>query len=114
MVNDMQEKFLPIGSVVLLKNADKKVMITALCSIALDKKEIYDYSAVIYPEGVIDNKDTLLFNHDQIKEIYSVGYMDEDCSKYLEYIKIINEKLREQIKNNLFDFSKNINDIEIL
>ena len=41
-------KFLPLGAVVLLKNATKRVMITGFCSIRKDDpndKKIYDYIA---------------------------------------------------------------------
>ena len=40
----MKEKYLPIGSVVILKGATKKVMITGFFSIAdQDQQVVYDY-----------------------------------------------------------------------
>ena len=35
----MRDKYLPIGSVVLLKGGTKKVMITGFCSIAEENQE---------------------------------------------------------------------------
>ena len=49
----MKEKFLPIGTVVLLKDATKKVMITSYLIFAKgdqEEKNMYDYGGCPYPE----------------------------------------------------------------
>ena len=75
----MREKFLPIGSVVLLKGGTKKAMITGFCSIAEeDKTKVYDYSGCVYPEGYLNSNQICLFDHDQIEEIFFIGYEDEE------------------------------------
>ena len=51
-----EEKYLPIGTVVLLKGAEKRVMITGFCATELkesDETKTWDYSGCIYPEGFI-------------------------------------------------------------
>ena len=79
MSNEIGEKFLPIGTVVLLKNGTKRIMINGFCALSEDdKNNIYDYSGVLFPEGVLKHDQTLLFNHEQIEKIYSVGYQDEE------------------------------------
>ena len=51
-----QEKFLPIGSVVILEGGTKKIMITGFCSISeMDRTQVYDYSGCIYPEGYLSS-----------------------------------------------------------
>lgn len=81
-------KFLPIGSVVMLKKAYKKLMIVGYTPVNLDKKDkIYDYLGCIYPEGMIVTDYNIMFNHNDIDVIYAVGMMDEDAKKFLEEIK---------------------------
>lgn len=89
----MNKKFLPIGTVVILKNATKKIMITGFLTITNDK--IYDYSGCLYPEGIISNKQAFVFNHEQIERIYHLGLIDEEE-------KVFKNKLNElEITNQL-------------
>ena len=45
------EKFLPIGTVVMLKGGKKRVMVTGFCvSPDEDKNKVYDYSGYKHPE----------------------------------------------------------------
>jgi len=63
----MSEKFLPIGTVVLLKGAEKRIMITGFCTYVDDEqKTMYDYCGCLYPEGVLASDQVAIFNHDQI------------------------------------------------
>ena len=76
-MNEKYKKYLPIGSVVLLKNAKKRLMITGFY-IKTENDERYDYSGCLYPEGVISSSQTAVFNHDQIETIYAIGYSDDE------------------------------------
>ena len=52
----MEEKLLPIGSVVKLKNGQKRLMITGFLQMEQDEKgqkNIWDYSGCLYPEGML-------------------------------------------------------------
>lgn len=78
----MEEKFkryLPIGSVVLMKDATKRVMITgyAVRSAQFGEK-IFDYIGCLYPEGVIAHDKNLLFDHRDIQQIFALGYSDDE------------------------------------
>ena len=78
----MKEKFLPIGTVVLLKGATKKVMITSYLIFAKgqdEEKKIYDYGGCPYPEGIIESNYAIGFDHEKIEEVVHLGYSDEDC-----------------------------------
>lgn len=76
---NMEEKFLPVGTVVLLQNGTKRVMINGFCSIdSEDPNTVYDYSGVLYPEGSLSSDQTLLFNHDQIVRIDHMGLIDDE------------------------------------
>lgn len=90
MNNSNYEKFLPIGSIVLLKGGTKKAMVTGFCSVAAeDKTKIYDYTGCIYPEGYLDFDQVCLFDHDQIEKVYHLGYIDEEEKNFKEELKEI-------------------------
>lgn len=75
----MMEKFLPIGTVILMKNATKTLMITGYCSSVpeqLDK--VYDYVGCLFPEGNLAGDDVALFNHDQIGTIVHMGLNNQE------------------------------------
>lgn len=78
------EKYLPIGSVVLLKNATKRIMIYGRKQIQVGTDIEWDYIACLYPEGNINEEFMYLFNHDQIDKIYSLGYQDDEEFKFVE------------------------------
>lgn len=85
MNNEIGEKFLPLGTVVILKGATKRLMITGFCSMAANEgegAEMYDYSGCMYPEGFISSEQTALFNHSQIDKVYHIGYVDDEEKQF--------------------------------
>ena len=77
------EKYLPIGTVVMLKGGTKRAMIIGFCAISGENNtKTFDYSGCLYPEGMISSDKTLLFNHDQIDKIYFLGLSDEEEKKF--------------------------------
>lgn len=82
------EKLLPIGSVVLLKNSTKKIMIIGYCQKEIGAEEtIWDYCACVYPEGYLGADKTFLFNRDQIERVYFLGMQDEEQMKFVSYVE---------------------------
>lgn len=91
------EKYLPIGTVVMLKNGKKRVMITGFCSVdKADKKKIYDYNGCMYPEGMIDSNQICLFNHEQIEKIYHIGLRDNEEKEFKEKLNSILTKIEQK------------------
>lgn len=91
-MNNIEEKYLPIGSVVKLLNVNKKIMITGFLSSDInDNSKSYDYTGCIYPEGILDSKKLILFNHDQIENIIYIGYKSDEESKFKEFLKTQNK-----------------------
>ncbi len=89
-MNNVGEKYLPIGTVVMLKGGSKRVMITGFCSIAAeDESKMYDYSGCMYPEGFLSSDETALFNHDQIDKIYHMGLIDDEENKFKVALKTL-------------------------
>lgn len=79
---EIPEKFLPIGTVVMLNGGTKRVMITGFCAkSAEDLKKVWDYSGCLYPEGVLSPTETALFNHTQIAKIFHMGLADDQEEK---------------------------------
>ena len=80
------KNLLPLGSIVLLENGEKRIMIYGRRQKAIVNDEEYDYVACLYPEGNISEEFTYLFNHSDIKEVIHTGYTDEEDAAFLEYL----------------------------
>ena len=68
--------FLPIGSVVLLKETEKRLMIIGRVQVCDGKA--YKYSGVLYPEGYLGSDKLFLFNEDDIEVLYYMGMQDPE------------------------------------
>ena len=90
-MKEIKEKYLPIGSVVILKGATKRLMISGFCAIDnSNTNKIWDYSGCIYPEGFINSNQICLFDHEQIEKIYHIG--------------LLNDAEEKEFKTNLKEF----------
>lgn len=103
-MNGIGEKFLPVGTVVLLKGAEKRLAITGFCAIDASDAEdnqTYDYVGVIFPEGSLSSDENILFNHDQIDKVFHLGLVDDEQKEFNNnLIKLINEGALEQEKTS--------------
>lgn len=76
---------LPIGSIVTLKNGNRKMMI--ICRLPLYDNNgtvgYFDYGACVYPVGQT-NQQTFFFNEEDIEEVKFMGFIDEDEERFLE------------------------------
>lgn len=73
-VSEGLQKYMPIGSVISLSDSDELLMIIGFNYNYNDK--IYDYIGCCYPYGLCNSHQTKIFNHEQIKKIYNVGYIN--------------------------------------
>ena len=91
----MFEGLLPIGTVVLLKNSKKRVMIIGVMQKQTKENEeiIWDYSACLYPEGYMGPDKTFLFNSNQIETVFSVGYQDQEQFLFKDKIDQVRREL---------------------
>jgi hypothetical protein len=78
------KKYLPIGSVVVLQNGSKRVMIYGRKQIQVGTQTEWDYIGCLYPEGNISEEYMYLFNHDQIDNVFFMGYQDEEEKAFIE------------------------------
>ncbi|MBP3460851.1 MAG: DUF4176 domain-containing protein [Bacilli bacterium] len=89
------EKYLPIGTVVLLKGGTKRVMITGFCVMSSQNNKIYDYTGCLYPEGYVSQNNVMLFDHNQIDKIYYLGLSDNEEKMFKQKL---NEVINESVK----------------
>ena len=82
----MYGDLLPIGSVVLLKGANKRVMILSRIQAPADTGVIYDYASCPYPEGIVDPENIIFFNRDDIERVYFIGFQDPEELRYREQV----------------------------
>ncbi len=78
-----ERKLLPIGSVIKLKDEEKKIMITGFYVISKkDQNNIYDYIGCLFPEGIFSSQRNIIFNHEQISDVCFRGFVDEEEIKF--------------------------------
>ena len=77
------KELLPIGSIVLLKEGRKKMMIFGIKQMDSEVMEEYDYIGVLYPEGNIGVEGQFLFNHESIEQIFFKGYEDKERDAFI-------------------------------
>ncbi len=93
---NITDELLPIGSVVLLKESTKRVMITGVCQrSAADPEKIWDYAGVLYPEGYIAPDKLFLFNRDRIDILYCLGYRDREQMEFQKKAETALQHMRE-------------------
>lgn len=83
----MKKKLYPLGTVVYLKEGTQKVMIVGRGVVYHDDEEnsdvFVDYMACAYPDG-IDPNQSIFFNEENIDQIVSVGYEDEEETRFVK------------------------------
>lgn len=81
--------YLPIGSVVLLRSAIKKVMVTGMMPRVSQDGEFrqYDYIGVLYPEGFIDTDSMVLFDHDMVNDVIFKGYDNPERREFMDFVQ---------------------------
>ena len=90
---DLEKDFLPVGSIVSIRFNTNKFMIMGFCTFDGNTNEIYDYSAVPYPEGLIDLDDVCMFNRAIVKKVFHLGFIDDDEKKFKQ---ALNEAIARQ------------------
>ena len=101
-MKEMKEKLLPIGSIVLLKGATKKVMITSYLIFSKgenDEKKMFDYGGCPYPEGIIESNFAVGFDHEKIEKVFHIGYEDEEAKALNKLLKESEKQLKDKFEN---------------
>lgn len=77
-----EKQYLPIGTVLSLKNSDNMIFIAGY-KVKYREKE-YDYIGYTYPAGYLSNDEQILFNEDIINIIYYYGFKNSEYDKIVE------------------------------
>lgn len=85
-------ELLPIGSVVILKNAAKRLMIYGVGQTNAKDNKHYDYIGVMYPEVSMGEGSQYLFNHGDIQEIFFRGFEDDERDRFIDRLQQFYEK----------------------
>ena len=82
------KELLPVGSVVLLNDGTKRLMISGVMQsdASGDGKE-YDYLGVMYPEGHVGEGFQYLFNQEDIKMVVFRGFEDAEREAFLKRLE---------------------------
>lgn len=75
----MLEQVLPVGTIVLLKGAVKRLMVLGYqYSPTGSREKVYDYIGCTYPEGFIGADQMFMFDHSEIEHIFALGLQNEE------------------------------------
>ncbi len=91
--------YLPVGTVVILKNLQKKVMIIGInVMLNQDENQKFDYIGVMYPEGYLGrDQGNFLFNHDDINDVVFEGYDNPERQEYIAQLSGTDEDIDEAL-----------------
>lgn len=74
---------MPVGSVVMLKGGDHRVMITGYAQKLQGEETVYDYVGCLWPEGYTAPDRNYVFNQDEIDTIFFIGYQTDGQQVFL-------------------------------
>lgn len=75
---------LPIGTVVMLKNGTKKLMVFGIIQSVQENPDLeYNYIGVPYPEGNMGQDYQYLFNHADVDQVFFRGFEDVERQEFI-------------------------------
>lgn len=87
----MNNQLLPIGSVVTINGAEKKLMVIGITVENAEDGKTYDYIGVPFPEGYINSEFMFLFLHKDIETVNYIGFVNAESQVFrTEYAKLLN------------------------
>lgn len=93
------DHFLPVGSIVLLKEATRPLVVIGYTVVEEGSTKIWDYLGCAYPVGVLGTNKNLLFQKDQIEKVLFMGYSDSEGKDFLSKLDSTMEEIRTNAKN---------------
>ena len=93
----MKNNLIPIGSIVSLYKNNTKLMIVGYLQKTKEDDKVWDYAAVIYPNGFVSPNRMIVFDHIQVERTYYVGYMNLENIEFLKELDIKTSKEEVEI-----------------
>jgi len=78
----MKKTLLPLGTILILKGSDQKLMIVSRV-VQMQTKETFDYMCVLWPNGFIGEEHQYFINHEDVRRVCHQGYSDSEDIEYL-------------------------------
>lgn len=94
---DNIKQLLPVGSVVRLQGAIKRIMIFGIKQTDKTTGKEHDYMGVVYPEGNLGDGSQFFFEHEMIEEVSFRGYEDAEREAFIEKLRQFYETQREPV-----------------
>jgi hypothetical protein len=95
------KNYYPIGTVVLLNDSSKRLVIIGYCQMEVDgEHKIWDYAGCLFPEGYLGAEKTFLFDNEQIDKVFYLGLQDEEQLQFNNYLEETMEKKKFKNKEN--------------
>lgn len=91
----MENKLLPLGTVVSLYQNNSKLMIVGYLQKTEKDDKIWDYAAVVYPNGFISPNRMVVFDNIQIERKYLYGYNNLESN---EFLKELNKRVNDSVE----------------
>lgn len=88
------KKYLPLGSVVTLKESERKMLIIGRSQVCNDI--LYDYSACLFPEGYLGKDQLYVFNNEDVDILYYVGMQNEEEFAFRKALIEAEEKMDQK------------------
>ncbi|MCI9102050.1 MAG: DUF4176 domain-containing protein [Lachnospiraceae bacterium] len=93
----MESQFLPIGSVVQLKNSTACVMIAGYLPTGPSRPGyVWDYSGMKFPLGYVADNEIYCFDQDQIETVHALGYQDQEQFAFIRSMNYTAEKIKAE------------------
>ena len=89
------KELLPLGSVVVLKRTEERVLVIGRLIKEKETGIIHEYAACLYPQGSLDSNQIMVFNTEDIQMLLAVGYQD---AEEIEYRKNLKELLDGEVE----------------
>lgn len=73
-----------------VEGQQKRIMIVGVKQKQVDSEKVWDYSACLYPEGILNPDKLFLFDSEQIERLYFIGFQDGEGLAFLEQLNKMN------------------------
>ena len=85
------KKFLLLVLLVLLKESQKTNYDCRVKRNRINSDKVWDHSACLYPEGILDPEKLFLFDTEQIERLYFIGLQDGEGLTFLNKINHLDD-----------------------
>lgn len=89
------KELLPVGSIVRLKEAKKRLIIIGIAQVKPDENKLFDYLAVPYPEGFLGEDANFLFQHEDIDSVDFTGFSDPERDAFIEALSVLYDRANQ-------------------